>query len=85
MVIGWRKERQDGFFRVFVTKMLKGIIRVCFGVYVTDANTPFRLMNTETLEKYIELIPTDFNLSNVILSVIYTKKEMFCKVYSNNI
>ncbi len=65
--------------------MLKGIIRVCFGVYVTDANTPFRLMNTETLEKYIELIPTDFNLSNVILSVIYTKKEMFCKVYSNNI
>ena len=41
---------------------------------VTDANTPYRLMKTETLRKYIGLIPDNFNLSNVILSVIYAKK-----------
>lgn len=74
MVIGWRNGRQDGASRVFVTKTLKWVIKLCFGVTVTDANTPFRLMNADTLRKYIGLIPKDFNLSNVILSVIYAKK-----------
>jgi len=78
MVIGWRNGRQDGASRVFVTKTLKWVIKFCFGVTVTDANTPFRLMKAETLRKYIGLIPKDFNLSNVILSVIYAKKG--CKV-----
>ena len=44
MVIGHRKGRQDGFSRVFVTKTLKLVCRLCFHVTVTDANTPFRLM-----------------------------------------
>ena len=78
MIIGHRKGRQDGISRVFVTKTLKFVIKICFGVSVTDANTPFRLLNSETLKKYINLIPKDFNLSNVILSVIYAKKG--CKV-----
>ncbi|MCR5137824.1 MAG: glycosyltransferase family 2 protein [Oscillospiraceae bacterium] len=73
MVIGLRKARQDGRSRVFVTKTLKLVIRLCFGVNVPDANTPFRLMKAATLNKYIDLIPKDFNLSNVILSVIYAK------------
>jgi len=74
MVIGWRKERQDGVSRVFVTKTLKTVIKVCFGVTVKDANTPYRLMKAETMKKNIDLIPQDFNLSNVLLSVIYQKK-----------
>lgn len=73
MVIGWRNHREDGDSRVFVTKTLKRVIRLSFGVDVTDANTPFRLMGRDTLSKYIEYIPKDFNLSNVILSVIYAK------------
>lgn len=78
MVIGWRKGRQDGFSRVFVTKTLKLVIKILFGVTVIDANTPFRLLNADTLKKYMPLIPENFNLVNVILSVIYTKKK--CKV-----
>ena len=31
-------------------------------------------MNTDTLKRYIQLIPNGFNLSNVLLSVIYAKK-----------
>lgn len=76
MVIGWRNKRQDGGSRVFVTKTLKFVIKLCFGVSVTDANTPFRLMEVNTLKKYIGYIPKDFNLSNVILSVIYVKKGL---------
>jgi len=79
MVIGHRKGREDGISRVIVTKTLKAVIRLCFKVTVTDANTPFRLMQTETLKKHISLVPEDFNLSNVIISVIYAKKGLKVK------
>ncbi len=75
MVIGHRKGRQDGFSRVLVTKTLKLVCRICFHVKVTDANTPFRLMQAKTLEENLKLVPDNFNLSNVILSVIYAKKK----------
>lgn len=74
MVIGHRNNRQDGFSRIVVTKTLKAVIKLCFGVSVTDANTPFRLMKTKKLKE--NLVPENFNLSNVIISVIYAKKEL---------
>ena len=40
-----------------------------------SANTPFRLMQAPTLEENLKQVPKDFNLSNVILSVIYAKKK----------
>lgn len=79
MVIGNRKGRQDGFSRVLVTKTLKLVCMICFHVNVTDANTPFRLMKAETLKKSLPLIPENFNLSNVIISVIYAKKNYAVK------
>lgn len=79
MVIGHRKGREDGFSRVFVTKTLKFVLFLLFHVKVTDANTPFRLMKAETLKKYIGLIPEDYNLTNVIISVIYAKKKCAVK------
>lgn len=79
MIIGWRKGREDGFLRAVTTKVLKLVIRLCFGVSVADANTPFRLMKGETLGKVINLIPENFNLSNVIISVIFAKKNFRVK------
>lgn len=76
MVIGHRNNRQDGFSRIVVTKTLKAVIKLCFGVSVTDANTPFRLMKTKKLKENLDLVPENFNLSNVIISVIYAKKEL---------
>ena len=42
-------------------------------------NTPFRLMNAVTLKKYLDKIPADYNLSNVLLSVIYAKYNLRVK------
>ena len=75
MVIGHRNKREDGISRVFVTKVLKLVIKVAFKESVVDANTPFRLMNRVSLEDCMSLIPEDFNLSNVVLSVVYQKKN----------
>lgn len=79
LVIGWRNNRQDGFSRIIVTRTLKAVIQLCFHVNVTDANTPFRLMNASTLKKYISLVPPNYHLSNVLLTVIYTKKNCTIK------
>ncbi len=79
MVIGYRNKRQDGCSRVFVTKVLKLVIWICFGVKVTDANTPFRLMNAEVLNEQMKNIPDNFNLPNVLISVIYEKKGLKTK------
>lgn len=75
MVIGWRNSREDGFSRVFVTKMLKLVIKLCFKVKVTDANTPFRIIKASALKEQIGEIPKDFNLSNVLLTVLLTKRD----------
>lgn len=75
MIIGHRNKREDGISRIFVTKILKLVIKLTFGVNVTDANTPFRLMNRESLKECKKLVPDNFNLSNVILSIIYIKKD----------
>ncbi len=75
MIIGYRKGRQDGFSRVFVTKTLKLVLQLVFRVNIKDANTPFRLMESKTLQENIKLIPENYNLSNVIISVIYAKKH----------
>lgn len=76
MVIGLRNNRKDGLARIFVTKTLKLVIRICFKVGVPDANTPFRLMNTDSLRTVVQEVPKDFNLSNVLISVIYAKRKM---------
>ena len=73
MVIGYRNNRKDGFQRIFVTKVLKLILALCFKVNVLDANTPYRLLKNDVLKTYIKYIPKDFNLSNVMLTVILTK------------
>lgn len=79
MVIGHRKGRQDGKSRVFVTKTLKFVCRLCFHVTLTDANTPFRLMAAEGLRENMKYVPENYNLANVILSVIYAKRGMKVK------
>ncbi len=73
MLIGYRNKREDGFSRVVVTKVLKFVIKLCFKVSVKDANTPFRLMKAKTLEAEIAYVPEDFFLSNVLLTVLFTK------------
>lgn len=74
-IIGHRNHRQDGFSRIVVTKTLKAVIRLTFGVSVTDANTPFRLMTADVLKKYVPKIPKDYFLSNVLLSVMLVKNK----------
>lgn len=75
VIIGHRNHRQDGFSRIVVTKTLKLVLFLIFGINIIDPNTPFRLMNNTVLKKYIGKVPLNFNLSNVALSVSFVKNK----------
>lgn len=76
LLIGSRKERQDGWQRVMVTQVLRLVLRLTFRCRIEDANTPFRLMESRQLEEVLKDIPENYSLSNVLMTVLYTKKNM---------
>jgi len=75
IIIGYRLGRKDGFSRKIVTRVLRLVVHICFGVFVLDPNTPYRLMKARTLKENMKFIPSDFFLSNVALSAIYKKRN----------
>lgn len=74
-IIGYRNNREDGFSRIIVTKILKFVLFLIFHCWITDANTPYRLMKNSVLKKYYKQIPEHFNLSNVMLTVLLIKNK----------
>ncbi|KRK39131.1 glycosyltransferase family 2 protein [Loigolactobacillus bifermentans] len=73
---GFRKVRQDGLARWIVTKVLRLVVLAQFHVWVVDANTPYRLMSASSLAPLLAKIPDKYNLPNVLLSVMYVKKQL---------
>jgi dolichol-phosphate mannosyltransferase len=73
--IGTRYGRQDGLSRIIVTKTLRIVVWIMFHVWVKDANTPFRLMNSQHLSEILAKIPENFFLANVAISAIAVKRN----------
>ena len=70
-VIGNRVVRGDGKDRKFVENVVCLLLRIIFGVKVEDANAPFRLMKTELVAKYIDKLPKDFNIPNIMFTTYF--------------
>lgn len=67
-IIGKRCVRGDGQQRKFVEDVLCRLLRHYFSVRLDDANAPFRLMCTSLLQRYIDRLPVNYNLPNVMLT-----------------
>lgn len=85
-VIGKRVIRGDGKIRKFVENTVCVLLKLIFGVTVKDANAPFRLMKTSLLEKYIDKLPMDYNLPNIIFTTyfVYFKENVIFKEITFN-
>ena len=70
-IFGNRKVRGDGKDRAFVEKVVCGLLRLYFGVRVPDANAPFRLMKAQTVAGYIDKMPEDYNLPNIMMTTYF--------------
>lgn len=77
-VLGCRTNRGDGRTRAFVEKTVCFLLRLYFGIKVPDANAPFRLMKTDIVKKYINKLPKDYNLPNIMMTAYfsYYKEKM---------
>ena len=73
--IGFRKGRQDGGSRIFVTKVLQFLLFLQFGIWIKDANTPFRLMSGQSLHEVLRYIPENSTLPNTLMAVFYHKRR----------
>lgn len=82
-ILGNRVVRGDGKQRKFVENTVCFLLRLIFGVKVKDANAPFRLMRTSVVKKYIDLLPKDFNIPNIMFTtyfVHYKEKVRFIPI-----
>lgn len=78
-ILGNRTVRGDGKSRAFVEHTVCFLLKLFFGVKVPDANAPFRLMKTSTVNKYISRLPENYNLPNIMLTTYFSYyKENIC-------
>ena len=70
-VLGMRPHRGDGAARVFISRVMRVIERVIFGLDIPDANVPYRLMRSGLVMKYLPFLSDDFFLQNVMLTVCF--------------
>ncbi len=73
VVIGQRPVRGDGFGRKVIEKVVCILLFLVFGVRVSDANAPYRLMKAGVLEKYLGMLPEHFNIPNIMLTTYFVK------------
>lgn len=70
-ILGNRTVRGDGKDRKFVENVVCFLVRLVFGVKVKDANAPFRLMKSSLVAKYINKLPKNFNLPNIMFTTYF--------------
>lgn len=83
LIIGNRTARGDGKSRACVEKVVCLLLRIYFGVKVQDANAPFRLMRADIVNKYINRMPDDYNIPNIMFTTYfkyYDEKMLFKEI-----
>jgi len=77
-VIGVRTARRDGAFRKLITKTMRVLVLLVWGVWIRDANCPFRLMRREPLTKLLNALPDGAFIPMVLISILARKQK--CRV-----
>lgn len=80
-ILGKRSVRDDGKLRKIVEDILCIILKIIFGIRISDANAPFRLIKSDLVKKYIGRFDNNYNLPNVMLTTffVYYKENIVFK------
>lgn len=70
VIYGYRNKREDGLKRFLVSRVVSLVTLLGSGIWVRDANVPYRLMSAEVLKSSVSDIPSDFHLANVKLAAV---------------
>lgn len=72
-VLGVRSTRADGPVRVVITTVMRLANSVLWGLWIRDANCPFKLMRRQPMQKVLARIPRDSFIPMVMLSILCRK------------
>jgi glycosyltransferase involved in cell wall biosynthesis len=72
-VLGVRRTRADGPMRVFITAVMRLANLAISGLWIHDANCPFKLMRRRPMEEVLARIPRDSFIPMVMLSILCRK------------
>lgn len=75
-LLGWRATRQDASTRIRLSRIHALLLRVLFGVNLSDPNVPFRLMRASLLKRYLDIVPSGVFAPNVLLSVLAAREGL---------
>jgi dolichol-phosphate mannosyltransferase len=70
VIYGYRRRREDGLSRFLISRVVTLVTFLATGVFVRDANVPYRLMHASTLKDLIVNVPEDFKLTNILISAM---------------
>jgi glycosyltransferase involved in cell wall biosynthesis len=73
-VSGVRRFRQDPWFRMAMTRLLRSYVHVSFGVAARDPNCPLRGYDTALLRELLTFIPAESLIPNLYLTVIASRR-----------
>lgn len=68
-VFGYRRTRDDGFGRHFITRSYRLLLWLLSGAFMRDANVPYRLIRGSALRSALRRVPTDVDLQNIALTI----------------
>lgn len=74
-VLGIRSTRADGPVRVFITTVMRLANFAMWGLWIRDANCPFKLMRRQPMEEVLDRIPRDSFIPMVMLSILCRKMK----------
>lgn len=66
-IFGYRKVREDGFFRLIISRVMSFTFFLKKFLYIKDLNTPYRLMRINELKKVFKIINKTKQYNNVML------------------
>jgi glycosyltransferase involved in cell wall biosynthesis len=69
-IFGVRTRRADGLVRLLITRSMRLLNFLLWGVWIRDANCPFKLMRRGPMQAVLEQIPEDMFIPMVAVSVL---------------
>ena len=73
IAIGYRKERYDALHRLAITRVLRLMGFLFFGVKVRDSNSPFKLYTRAALDKLLKIVPSDIFAPSLTMNIAAKK------------
>jgi glycosyltransferase involved in cell wall biosynthesis len=80
-IFGLRITREDGFLRKLISQACTRLTSLLTGCNLKDANVPYRLIRRSALEDALRLVPKDFDIQNVALTVVLKRNPTLRWVY----